>query len=332
MVDEEKEQQREAEMEKLPVVLQLRPVPAIASVEDRILKKFRFLKAWESSMPMDLFLTTYAQSVRALLCFSRTPTADALRYLPSLQCIVTTSAGLNNIDLAECRRRGIAVANAGDTYSEDVADYTIGLFLDVLRRISASDRYVRQSLWPTKGEYPLGSRLRGKRVGIVGLGHIGSEVAKRLVAFGCSISYNSRKKKSSVAFPYYSDVCDLAANSDVLILSCGLTKETHHIINRDVLLALGEEGVIINVGRGAVIDEKELIKCLMQGEIGGAGLDVFENEPDVPKELRVLDNVVLSPHKAVFTSESDTSLHDLVIANLEAFFSNKPLLSEVKDE
>ncbi|KAJ4957271.1 hypothetical protein NE237_014054 [Protea cynaroides] len=329
----EENQQQEAEMEKLPVVLQLRPVPAIAPVEDRFLNKFRFLKAWESSMPMDLFLTTHSQSVRALLCSGITPvTADVLRCLPSLQCIVTASAGLNHIDLTECRSRGIAIANAGGCFSENSADYAIGLLLDVLRRISAADRYVRQGLWPTKGDYPLGSRLGGKRVGIVGLGHIGSEIAKRLVAFGCRISYNSRKKKSSVAFPFYSHVRDLAANSDALILCCALTNETHHIINRDVLLALGEQGVIINVGRGALIDEKELVQCLMQGEIGGAGLDVFENEPDVPKELLVLDNVVLSPHTAVLTPEALMSLHDLLMANLEAFFSNKPLVSEVKDE
>ncbi|KAJ4955257.1 hypothetical protein NE237_012040 [Protea cynaroides] len=329
MADREEEQQQQ----RLPVVLQLRPVFAIAPAEDRFLQKFRFLKAWESSMPKDLFLTTHAQSVRALLCSGGTPvTADDLRCLPSLRCILTTSAGLNHIDLVECRRRGIAIANSGDCFSEDASDYAIGLLLDVLRRISAADRYVRQGLWPTKGDYPLGSKLGGKRVGIVGLGHIGTEVAKRLVAFGCSISYHSRKNKPSVAFPYYSDVRDLAANSDVLIICCALTKETHHIINRDVLLELGEKGVIINVGRGALIDEKELIQCLVQGEIGGAGLDVFENEPDVPKELHALDNVVLSPHRAVFTRESNSSLHDLLIANLEAFFSNKPLVSEVKEE
>ncbi|XP_042510853.1 glyoxylate/hydroxypyruvate reductase HPR3-like [Macadamia integrifolia] len=284
-------------------------------------------------MPINLFLTTQAQSVRALLCSSGTHvTADALRCLPSLQCIVTASAGLNHIDLAECRHRGIAIANSGDSFSEDTADYAIGLFFDVFRQISAGDRYVRQGLWPIKGEYPLGSRLGGKRVGIVGLGHIGSEVAKKVVAFGCSVSYNSRKKKMSMAFPYYADVRDLAANSDVLILCCAWTKETHHIVNRDVLLALGEKGVIINVGRGALIDEKELIRCLMQGEIGGAGLDVFENEPDVPKELLTLDNVVLSPHIAVSTPESFLSLQNLLVANLEAFFSNKPLVSVVKDE
>lgn len=169
--------------------------------------------------------------------------------------------------------------------------------------------------------------MGGKRVGIVGLGSIGSEVAKRLEAFGCCVSYNSRNKKPSVTYPFYPDVCELAANSDVLIICCALTDQTHHLINKQVLLALGKKGVIINVGRGAIIDEKEMVGCLLRGEIGGAGLDVFENEPDVPKQLFALDNVVLSPHSAVFTPESFKDVCELAVANLEAFFSNKPLLT-----
>ena len=170
-------------------------------------------------------------------------------------------------------------------------------------------------------------QLGGKRVGIVGLGSIGSEVAKRLEAFGCCVSYNSRNKKPSVTYPFYPDVCELAANSDVLIICCALTDQTHHLINKQVLLALGKRGVIINVGRGAIIDEKEMVGCLLRGEIGGAGLDVFENEPDVPEQLFALDNVVLSPHSAVFTPESFKDVCELAVANLEAFFSNKPLLT-----
>lgn len=172
-------------------------------------------------------------------------------------------------------------------------------------------------------------QLGGKRVGIVGLGNIGSEVAKRLVAFGCAIAYNSRKKRSSVSFPYYADVCDLAANSDILVICGALTSETHHIINKDVMTALGKEGVIINVGRGSLINQKELVQFLVEGQIRGAGLDVFENEPIVPRELLELDNVVLSPHNAVVTPEAFEALQELAIANLEAFFSNKPLLSPI---
>lgn len=175
-------------------------------------------------------------------------------------------------------------------------------------------------------------QLAGKRIGIVGLGNIGSEIAKHLVSFGCIIAYTSRKKKPSVAFPYYANVCDLAINSDVLILCCALTNETHHMVNKDVMAALGKEGVIINVGRGELIDEQELVQLLARGELGGAGFDVFENEPNVPEELFALDNVVLSPHVAVATSGCFDALEELIIYNLKSFFSNKPLRSVVKLE
>ncbi|KAB1218840.1 Glyoxylate/hydroxypyruvate reductase HPR3 [Morella rubra] len=319
-----------------PQVLVLKPPPLfkIFSDSDAFSEKFHLLKAWESPLPLDQFLTTHARSVRAMLCSANGPriTGDIIRLLPSITLVLTTSAGLNHIDITECRRRGISIADAGDVYSEDVADMAVGLLIDVLRKVSASDRYVRQGLWPIKGEYPLGSKLGGKRIGIVGLGRIGFEVAKRLEAFGCSILYNSRKRKDFVSYPFYTSLCELAANSDILIICCGLTEQTQHMIDREVLLALGKEGVIINIGRGAIIDETELVQCLVQGEIGGAGLDVFENEPNVPREFFELDNVVLSPHRAIFTPESFQALSDILIGNLEAFFSDKPLLSPVMDE
>ena len=175
-------------------------------------------------------------------------------------------------------------------------------------------------------------QLGGKVVGIVGLGRIGFEIAKRLEAFGCVIAYNSRNKKPHVSYPYYANVNDLAANSDALIVCCALTKETHHLINKDVMTALGKTGVVINVGRGALIDEKELVEFLVRGEIGGAGLDVFQDEPRVPEELFGLDNVVLSPHRAVATPESMVALRNVVVGNLSAFFADKPLLSQIMPE
>ncbi|KAA8521955.1 hypothetical protein F0562_012731 [Nyssa sinensis] len=296
------------------------------------------LKSWLEARfrlldPSNPCWDTHAPSARVLLCVGPTPVnSQTLDQFPSLECVVGSSAGVNHIDLAECRRRGVSVTNAGDAFSEDVADCAVALLIDVLRRISAADRYVRAGLWPVKGDYPLGSKVGGKRVGIVGLGSIGSMIAKRLEAFGCSIAYNSRKKKPYVSFPYYANVHDLATNSDILIICCALTDETHHIVNKDIMTTLGKEGVIINVGRGGLIDEKELVQCLVRGDIGGAGLDVYENEPNVPRELFALDNVVLSPHKAVATPESFAALQEVVIANLEAFFSNKPLQSQMELE
>lgn len=323
------------QQEDLPKVLLLKQSPAFTLVGEQSFTstKFHYLKAYESSLPLDQFLSAHANSIQAILSSGGAlVTADILRQLPAVRLVVTTSAGLDQIDFPECRRRGVKVANTGSVYSDDVADLAVGLLIDVLRKISAGDRYVKHRLWPSKGNYPLGYKLGGKQIGIVGLGNIGQEVAKRLEAFGCNISYNSRKQKPHVSYPFYENVCDLAAVSDALIICCGLTEKTHHMINKDVLSALGKEGVIVNIGRGSIIDEKEMVRCLVEGEIAGAGLDVFENEPSVPDELFELDNVVLSPHRAVFTPESMEDLSELVVGNLEASFSNKPLLSEYVDE
>ncbi|GLT84472.1 hypothetical protein SLE2022_027000 [Rubroshorea leprosula] len=314
----------------LPEVLVLEPPPVFKFHGDRLSEKFVFLKAWESPLPLEQFLIVHAQSVRALLLSGTYRlTADILRLLPSLKLIFTTSAGLNHIDLPACHKQGISVAGAGSLHSEDVADLAVGLLIDVLRKISAADRYARRGLWVSNGDFPLGFKLRGKQVGIVGLGTIGSQVAERLEAFGCNIMYTSRKEKPSVPYRFYSNVCQLASDSNILIICCALTDQTHHLINKEVLQALGKEGIVINVARGPIIDEQAMVRCLVQGEIGGAGMDVFEKEPDVPKELFALDNVVLSPHRAVHCQETLMDLCDLVVGNLEAFFSHKPLLTPV---
>ncbi|KAJ3706166.1 hypothetical protein LUZ61_009871 [Rhynchospora tenuis] len=184
------------------------------------------------------------------------------------RCVVSANAGVNHIDLEECRRRGVLVANAGQVYSKDVADHAVGLLIDVLRKIAMSNQYIP-------------------------------------------------------------NICDLAAELDILVVSCSLNKETHHIVNKEVLQALGKEGIIINIGRGAHIDEPELVRCLVQGEIKGAGLDVFEYEPNIPKELIELENVVLTPHQSVFTPEAMAEVIQICIANFEAFFAGKPLITPV---
>ncbi|PPD70359.1 hypothetical protein GOBAR_DD32757 [Gossypium barbadense] len=314
MADKEPQQPKE-----LPIVLVHRlpsyKIPLDPSFRDQLRSQFHMLDPHESPEPYDSFLARHAPFIRVLMTIGYSPiSAEFLERLPV------------------CWSRGIVVTNASLAFAEDVADCAVGLLIDVLRRISAADRFVRGRLWPVKENYPLGFKLGDKRVGIVGLGSIGSEVAKRLLAFGCTIAYTSRNKKQSVSFPFYANVRDLAANSDVLVLCCALTKETYHMINKDVMVALGKDGVIINVGRGSLINEKELVQCLVGGEMGGAGLDVYENEPNVPKELFGLDNVVLSPHCAVMTPESFEALDQLIVVNLKAFFSNKPLVSVVSNE
>ncbi|XP_027083094.1 glyoxylate/hydroxypyruvate reductase HPR3-like [Coffea arabica] len=295
-------------------------------LEDR----FQFLNPNTSS---DSLFSSLAGTVRILLCVANSPVnSETLDKYPSLECVVGSTTGLNHIDLAECRRRGIRVTNAGDAFADDAADYAVGLLIETLRRISAADRFVRAGSWAVKGQFPLSYKVWGKRVGIAGMGSIGRRISKRLQAFGCSIAYNSRKPKANISFPFYASVQELASNVDILVVCCALTNETRHIINRDVMKALGKEGIIVNIGRGSLIDEKEMVKLLVKGEIGGAGLDVFENEPVVPRELHALDNVVLSPHRGGAVPESLLRLQEIMIANIEAFFANKPLLSEIELE
>ncbi|KAL5727054.1 Glyoxylate/hydroxypyruvate/pyruvate reductase 2kgr [Ranunculus cassubicifolius] len=169
----------------------------------------------------------------------------------------------------------------------------------------------------------------GKSVGIIGLGRIGTAIAKRAEAFSCRVSYFSRSEKPNTQYKYYPSVLDLAANCQILVVACSLTEETRHIVDRKVIDTLGPKGVIINIGRGAHIDEPELVSAQVEGRLGGAGLDVYEDEPNVPEQLFELDNVVLAPHVGSDTWETSKAMADLVIANLEAHFSNKPLLTPV---
>lgn len=166
-------------------------------------------------------------------------------------------------------------------------------------------------------------------MGIVGLGRIGSAIAKRAEAFGCPISYHSRTEKPNTNYKYYSNIIDLATNCEILVLACALTEQTHCVVNGEVINALGPKGILINIGRGLLVDEPELVAALIEGRLGGAGLDVFEKEPEAPEELFRLENVVLLPHVGSDTVETCKAMADLVLENLEAHFLSKPLLTPV---
>uniref|UniRef100_A0A0D6QTY6 Glyoxylate reductase n=1 Tax=Araucaria cunninghamii TaxID=56994 RepID=A0A0D6QTY6_ARACU len=304
--------------------------PVMPYLRENLETKFTVYKLWEAE-DQQAFVGKHSDSIRAVACSpaGRAIDAEIIDALPKLEIVSTFSVGLDKVDLVKCKEGGIAVTNTPDVLTDDVADLALGLMLSALRQISAADRYVRQGMWP-KAEYGLTSKLSGKNVGIVGLGRIGLAIAKRAEAFGCKIAYNSRSKKSNVNFKYYSSVVDLAASSDVLVVACPLTKESYHIVDRSVIDALGPKAIIVNIGRGPLIDEKELVKALVEARLGGAGLDVFENEPHVPKELFEMDNVVLLPHVGSGTWETRKEMADLVIGNLEAYFSKKPLLTPVE--
>ncbi|KAK3027052.1 hypothetical protein RJ639_040884, partial [Escallonia herrerae] len=313
---------------KMEAIGVLMMCPMSAYLENELDKRFKLFRFWNQPQKEE-FVKEKANSIRAIVG-NASAGADAklIDSLPGLEIVASYSVGLDKIDLGYCKEKGIRVSNTPDVLTEDVADLAIGLILATLRQICACDRYVRSGLW-TKGDFKLTTKFSGKSVGIIGLGRIGLAVAHRAEAFGCPISYYTRSEKPDSKYKYYSNVIDLASNCQILVVACPLTKETRHIINREVIDALGPKGVLINIGRGPHVDEPELVSALVEGRLGGAGLDVFENEPEVPEQLFGLDNVVLLPHVGSGTVETRNAMADLVIGNLEAHFLGKPLLTPV---
>ncbi|XP_020592269.1 hydroxyphenylpyruvate reductase-like [Phalaenopsis equestris] len=310
-------------MESLGVLL-THPMNTYLEAElDRRCKLFRLWEPPPASRKD--FLRANSPSIRALVGNS-TVSADADIIEGIVACY---SVGFDKVDLAKCRARGIRVTNTPDVLTDDAADLAIALSIATLRKICSAERYLRSGAWKAKGDYMIASKFSGKTIGIIGLGRIGSAIAKRAEAFGCFICYNSRIQKPNTNYKYYPDAVSLAKDSDVLVVACPLTAETRHIVDRNVMDALGPNGVLINIGRGSHVDEGELVKALMEGRIGGAGLDVFEHEPHVPEILFSLDNVVLTPHVGSATVETRRAMADLVLGNLEAHVMNKLLLTPV---
>ncbi|GLT32670.1 hypothetical protein SLA2020_073180 [Shorea laevis] len=303
--------------------------PMYSYLEQELESRFNLLKPWKQSSSMAEFLKNNSVYIKAVVGDTNIGAdAQLIDSLPNLEIVASYSVGLDKIDLEKCKEKGIRVTNTPDVLTDDVADLAIGLAIAVLRRVCVCDRFVRSGKW-VNGDFGLATKFSGKSVGIVGLGRIGSAIAKRAEAFGCRISYHSRSKKPNTNYAYYSSITDLAANSQILMVACALTEETHHIINCKVINALGPKGILINIGRGALVDEPELVSALLEGRLGGAGLDVFEQEPEAPEQLFKLDNVVLLPHVGTDTVETSNAMADLVVRNLEPHFKNEPLSTPV---
>ena len=248
--------------------------------------------------------------------------------LPKLEIISSFGVGYDTVDVAAARRRNVIVTNTPGVLNDAVADLAIGLMIAAARRIPQGDRFVREGKWIKQG-LPLARHVTGKRLGIVGLGRIGQAIAKRAAGFDLKISYHSRHRVRESPFAYYERLVDLARNSDFLVAIVPGGNETHHLIDEEVMRALGPKGILVNVARGSVVDEKALVKCLQEGALGGAALDVFEEEPKVPEALFTMDNVVLQPHVGSATHETRTAMGQLTIDNLVAHFAGKPVLTPV---
>ncbi len=252
-----------------------------------------------------------------------------LARLPNLEIVCCSSVGLDTLCVDKCHEHGIPVTNTPDVLTDDVADMAMMLTLTTLRRFLPAVSWIQDGSWVEKGMMPLNTAIKGKKLGIVGLGRIGKAIAKRAEAFGMIVSYYSRSPKSDVDYVHYDDLVALAKDVDVLAPVVPGGADTQGMISREVLTALGPKGYFINVSRGSVVDEPAMVELLQQGSIAGAGLDVFVDEPNVPAPLLTMDNVVLQPHCASGTYETRGAMAQLVVDNLAAHFAGKPLLTAV---
>ena len=302
-------------------------VPIYAGAVAQLEQAYEVHRLWQAKH-QGRFFAAIRDRVRAIVTGAHPVTAELMDQLPKTEIIATQSVGLDHIDLAAAKARGIRVANTPDVLTDDVADLGMALLLAVARRIVVGDRHVRDGLW-LKGGLPLASKVGGATLGILGLGRIGLAVARRAEAFGMTIVYHGPRAKAELPYRYYADLAAMARDADYLMVSCPGGAGTRHLVTGEVLAALGPEGVVINIARGSVIDEEAMVQLLVEGRLGGAGLDVFADEPRVPEALFALDNVVLQPHVGSATHATRGAMGQLVVDNLKAHFAGKPLLTAV---
>jgi lactate dehydrogenase-like 2-hydroxyacid dehydrogenase len=256
--------------------------------------------------------------------------SELLAQLPKLEVVSVFGVGYDGIDTDAARQRGVCVTHTPDVLTDDVADLAMGLLLSIARRIPQADQHVRNGRWPS-GPMPLGRKVSGARIGIVGLGRIGKAIARRAQAFDMAVAYTARTEKPDSGYAFYQDAKTLAAAVDFLVVITPGGAGTRHLIDAEVLTALGDQGFLINVARGSVVDESALLQALQSGVIAGAALDVFENEPNVPAELWSMSNVVLTPHMASATRQTRQAMADLAFANMKAGLAGEPLLTPVPE-
>lgn len=302
--------------------------PLMPSLNEALHRDYAVHEYWEIA-DKSQFFGQQGSKIEAIVTRAGAEVSETLmKQLPALEIVASFSVGLDHVDLTSARELRIAVTNTPEVLNDAVADTALALLLATTRRICLADRYVREGKW-VDNSFPLGVGLRGKVCGIVGLGGIGREIASRAQAFGLEVRYHGPRKKNDVPYRYYESLEELACDSDFLILSLPGGEATKHVIDRKILRALGQQGILINVARGSVVNERDLVEALNSNDIAGAGLDVFENEPRVPDELKTMENVVLLPHIASGTVETREAMAQLVLDNLRAHFEGRPLVTPV---
>jgi lactate dehydrogenase-like 2-hydroxyacid dehydrogenase len=308
----------------------LMPTPMMPLVIERLGERFRLHRLWEEPDP-EGWLAAHGAGMRGLAAGGHRR-VDAALYdaLPALEIVASFGVGYDHVDAAEAGRRGIVVTNTPDVLTEEVADLALGLLLATVRRLPQAERYLRAGKWLEK-PFPLSPTLRTRTVGILGYGRIGKAIARRLDAFGVEVVYHGRRRQDDAPHRYYDSLVAMARDVDTLICVAPGGAATRGMISREVLRALGPDGVLINVGRGTTVDEAALIAALEAGEILSAGLDVFEDEPRVPQALIARDDVVLLPHVGSASVHTREAMGRLVVDNLVSWFEGAGPLTPVPE-
>ncbi len=309
----------------LPTVLLLAPMP------DFLTEMLTPVCQWHSAVPLpenEELINRHAATTRGLVIFGATTLTEALLdRFPALEIISVFGVGYDGVPISYCKARGIRVSNTPDVLTDDVADIAVALVLMTSRGLMRANRFLHNGDWHA-GAFPLTHCLRGKVAGILGLGRIGQAIAQRLSAHGMQIHYHGRRPQE-VPYTYWGSVQELAKQSDFLIVACPGGPETIRLVDAEVLTALGENGTLVNIARGSVVDETALMEALEAGRIRAAGLDVFEAEPHVPEALLRLPNVVALPHVGSGTWETRHAMARLCVDNLEAYLGGRGLLTPV---
>ena len=276
------------------------------------------------------FLNEYGESIRVAVCSGKIGVdTELMKRLPNLEAIVNFGVGYDATDVAQANERNIPISNTPDVLTDCVADTALGLYLETLRSLGAAERFVRSGAWAAGESFPLATRASGKRVGILGLGRIGTAIAKRLASFGCDIHYHNRSQVTGSPYSYHPSAAALAEATDVLIVAAAGGPASAGLVNAEVLEKIGPKGFLINIARGSIVDERALVAALQNGTIAGAGLDVFASEPEVPTQLVALENVVLLPHLGSGTHETRADMAVLTLENLRTYVDSGVLLTPI---
>ncbi|MGO4329553.1 2-hydroxyacid dehydrogenase [Cupriavidus sp. 2TAF22] len=310
-------------------ILQLNPI-LIPEINDKLGTLYTVHRLFEQG-DKDAYLREHGASIRAVITGGHTGIGRAMmEQLPALEVVAVNGVGTDAVDLAYARARGLPVTGTFGALTEDVADLAVGLLIATCRGICPGDRFIRNGDWvrnPQPSAIPLARRVSGMRVGIVGMGRVGRAIATRLAAFGCPIAYTDLKAMADVPYTFVPDLVQLAAKSDALVLAAAADK-AEGIVDAAVLDALGTGGYLINIARGRLVKEDDLVAALTSGRIAGAGLDVFVDEPNVPEALLGLDNVTLQAHRASATHQTRTAMGEMVLASIaQALAGQRPEFS-----